>query len=188
MICARNTSPSDTKSPVSRPATCERCLGVIMGEPMNEALRTRQLIPPVTARAADGAIVRAWDYKQKRNLVIAFLHSDCARCETWLAQLAARAADLSEREATGLIIYPETPPRAAGILTEPIIAAADVTGHSQRAFLGREAFAPAGQDRVGVFVTDRYGELYSQWVARDADGLPAPAEILSALWQIQVAC
>jgi len=30
------------------------------------------LIPPVTARTAEGRIVRAWDYKQKRNLVIAF--------------------------------------------------------------------------------------------------------------------
>jgi hypothetical protein len=151
-------------------------------------LPKRQLIPPITARTADGAIIRAWDFKQKRNLVIAFLHADCVRCEGWLGQLNARAADLSESEAMSLIIYPETPPRAAGILTNPIIAAADVTGHSQRAFLGREAFGPAGQDRVGVFVTDRYGELYAQWVALDADGLPIPAEILSTLWQIQVAC
>ena len=87
-----------------------------------------------------------------------------------------------------LIIYPETPPRSAGILTQPLVAAADVTGHSQRAFLGREAFDPAGLDRVGVFVTDRYGELYSQWQARDADELPVPPEIFSTLWQIQVAC
>jgi hypothetical protein len=155
---------------------------------MTGFLPLRQLIPPVTARTADGAIIRAWDYKQKRNLVIAFLHANCVRCEAWLAQLNARAGDLSEREATGLIIYPETPPRAAGILTQSLIAAADVTGHSQRAFLGREAFGPVGQDRVGVFVTDRYGELYSQWVARDAGELPVPAEILSSLWQIQVAC
>jgi len=56
----------------------------------------------VTARTAEGRIVRAWDYKQKRNLVIAFLHSDCPRCVEWLAQLAARAAALSERAAGDL--------------------------------------------------------------------------------------
>ena len=151
-------------------------------------LLLRQLIPPVTARAADGAIVRAWDYKQKCNLVIAFLHADCARCEEWLAQLAARAADLGERDAVCLVIYAEAPPRASGLVESPMIAAADVTGHSQRAFLGRDAFGPAGLDRVGVFVTDRYGELYAQWVVRDAGKLPASAEILSTLWQIQVAC
>jgi hypothetical protein len=151
-------------------------------------LLKRQLIPPITARTADGAIIRAWDFKQKRNLVIAFLHADCVRCEAWLTQLNAVAADLSESEATSLIVYPETPPLAAGILNRSMIAAVDVTGHSQRAFLGREAFGPAGQDQVGVFVTDRYGDLYAKWVAPDADGLPAPAEILSTLWQIQVAC
>ncbi len=43
---------------------------------MNGALLTRQLIPPVTARTAEGRIVRTWDYKQKRNLVIAFLRAD----------------------------------------------------------------------------------------------------------------
>jgi hypothetical protein len=159
-----------------------------MGVPVIEALRTRQLVPPITARTAEGAIVRAWDFKQKRNLVIAFLHADCTRCEAWLAHLATRAADLSEREAVGLVIYAETPPRAAGMLPQPMIAAADVTGRSQRTFLGREAFGPAGLDRVGVFVTDRYGELYAQWIATDASELPAPGEILSTLWQIQVAC
>jgi AhpC/TSA family len=151
-------------------------------------LLLRQLISPITARTADGAIVRAWDFKQKRNLVIAFPHADCTSCATWLSQLAERAADLSEREAVGLVIYAETPPRLAGNLEAPFIVAGDVTGNSQRAFLGREAFGPAGLDRVGVFVTDRYGELYAQWAARDAGELPVPAEIFSALWQIQVAC
>jgi peroxiredoxin len=155
---------------------------------MNGALLTRQLIPPVTARTAEGKIVRAWDFKQKRNLVIVFLHADCARCEQWLSQLAARAADLSEREAFVLAVYAEAPPRTADMLAAPLIAAADATGYSQRAFLGREAFGPAGLDRVGVFVADRYGELYAQWVAPDSAGLPAPTEILNTLWQIQVAC
>ena len=35
-------------------------------------LTLRQLIPPLTARTAAGDTVRAWDYKQKRNLAIAF--------------------------------------------------------------------------------------------------------------------
>ena len=120
--------------------------------------------------------------------MIAFLHADCVHCDAWLAQLAARAADLAESETVGVIIYAEAPPRASGILAAPMIPAADVTGHSQRAFLGRGAFGPMRLDRVGVFVTDRYGELYAQWVARDADELPGPREIFSTLWQIQVAC
>jgi AhpC/TSA family len=155
---------------------------------MNEFLPLRQLIPPVTARTADGRTIRAWDYKQKNNLVIAFLHADCKSCGDWLAQMAERAADLSEHESVGLIVYAEPPPQAAQPIATPFVAATDATGTSQRAFLGRDAFGPAGLDRVGVFVTDRYGELYGQWVAKDASELPPLAEILSTLWQIQVAC
>jgi peroxiredoxin len=146
------------------------------------------IIPPVSARTAEGKIIRAWDYKQKRNLVIAFLHADCARCAGWLTQLAQRAADFPEHEAVVLAVYAEAPPRILEMHAAPLIAATDAAGHSQRAFLGREVFGPAGLDRVGVFVADRYGELCAQWIASDATGLPSTAEILSTLWQIQVAC
>jgi len=155
---------------------------------MNGPLLLRQVIPPLTARTSDGKIVRAWDYKQKRPLVIAFLHADCSRCDGWLAQLAARAADLADREAVALVIYAEVPPRSAETLPSPLIAGADVAGHSQRAFLGSEAFGPAGLDRAGVFVTDRYGDLYGQWLGRDADELPLPGEILDTLSVIQMIC
>ena len=151
-------------------------------------LPLRQLIPPLTARTGDGKIVRAWDYKQKRPLVIVFLHADCPHCDDWLGPFAARAPDLDEREAVVLLVYAELPPRKTETLASPFIAAADATGRSQRAFLGREAFGPAGLDRVGAFVTDRYGELYGQWIGRDASELPVYAEILDTLSVIQMIC
>ena len=159
-----------------------------MDAPISSPLLLRQVVPPLTARTAEGKIVRAWDYKQKRPLVIAFLHSDCALCAAWLEQFAASAAGLAEREAVALLIYAETPPRKAAELAPPLIAASDATGHSHRAFLGREAFSPAGLGRVGVFVTDRYGELYGQWIGRDAGELPAQNEILDTLNVIQIIC
>ena len=148
----------------------------------------RQVIPPLTARTAGRKTVRAWDYKQKRPLVIAFLQADCTHCEKWLGQFAARALELVERDAVALLIYAEPPPRKTETMRSPLIAAADATGHSQRAFLGREAFGRAGLDRVGVFVTDRFGELYGQWIGSDADELPANAEILDTLSVIQMIC
>ena len=87
------------------------------------------------------------------------------------------------------MIYAETLPRSRRSLAPPLIAASDFTGHSHRAFLGREAFGPAGLDRVGVFVTDRYGELYSDsGSARDAEELPVPEEILGTLSVIISSC
>jgi hypothetical protein len=63
-----------------------------------------------------------------------------------------------------------------------------MTGRSQRAFLGPGAFGRAGQELVGAFVADRYGELHAQWVAREADDLAGASGLLEWLGQMQVAC
>lgn len=152
-------------------------------------LKTRQIIPPLTARTSDGRTVQAWDFKQKKSLLIAFLHAGCARCDTYLAQVRGRAADLAEREAVALVIFSEAPPASAAESLPPqVVVASDMGGRAQRAYLGEDAFGPAGQERLGVFVADRYGELYAQWPARNEAELPAVGEALIWLAQIQMAC
>jgi hypothetical protein len=150
-------------------------------------IKLRQLIPPLTARAANGRVVQAWDYKQKRALAVVFLHAGCRQCAEYLERLCANAAELRELEAVALIIFSETPAAHAGF-PPPIVIAADVSGKSQRAFLGEDAFSSAGQTILGVFVTDRYGELRAQWTGGHEAALPQPGEILSALAQVQMAC
>ena len=152
------------------------------------ALVLRELIPPLTARTPAGKTLRAWDYKQKRSLVIAFLHTGCRRCEGFVENLAARAAELAEREAQALVVFAEAPALRVENLPAHVVVAADMSGRSQRAYLGGDAFGQAGQERLGVFVADRYGELYAQWVAREEGGLPGVGEVLEWLGQIQLAC
>ncbi len=152
------------------------------------ALALRQLIPPLTARTPAGQTVRAWDFKQKKNLIIAFLHTGCRGCQGFIAKLAARAAELAERDAQALVVFAEPAAPSGENLPAQILLATDMSGRSQRAYLGAEAFGPAGLERIGVFVADRYGELYAQWVARGDDGLPGAGEVLEWLGQIQVAC
>lgn len=152
-------------------------------------LKLRQVIPPLTARAPSGRVVRAWDYKQKKSLAIAFLHSGCARCEEWFGSLAARAGEFAERDAIALVIFSETPPPGfSDALPPQVIVAADVTGCAQRAYLGEEAFNPAGQTHTGVFVADRYGELFAQWAGPTDAALPPLADVLAWLTQVQIAC
>jgi hypothetical protein len=165
---------------------------------MAAVLKTRQLIPPLTARTPAGRTVQAWDYKQKKSLVIAFLRAEdlvpqgasaAAPRSNFVADLAAHAAELRSREAVVLVVLPGAIPASlGGNLPEEIIVAADTSGRSHRAFLGEDAFSTAGLVRTGVFVTDRFGELCAQWIARDASELPAAAEILSWLSQLQIAC
>lgn len=150
-------------------------------------LKLRQIIPPLAARTTAGQIVRAWDYKQKKALLIAFLHADCAQCARFIEQLRERAAELAERDAVALVVFSEVPPAALTNLPAHIVVASDMSGQAQHAFLGEEVFGPAGQQQVGVFVADRYGELFAQWVGGD-DVLPGVPEALSWFAQIQIAC
>jgi peroxiredoxin len=150
-------------------------------------LKLRQMIPPLTARTTAGVAVRAWDFKQKKSLVIAFLHADCRRCVHLAEQLCAHAAALAERDAVALVIFSEPPPVAWRDAPPQVVVASDMSGQAQRAFLGQDAFGPRGQERVGVFVADQYGELFAQWSGGD-EALPGVPEALSWLAQIQIAC
>jgi peroxiredoxin len=151
-------------------------------------LHKRQLIPPLTIHTPDGRTVRAWDYKQKKNLVVAFLDTECAPCESFVQALASSAASLNEKDAVALVVFLEQPARRlTDSLPAGIVVGSDMPGNSARAFLGEDAFASRGFVRGGVFVTDRYGELFARW-SIEGHKFPAIAEILSALDHVEVAC
>jgi len=151
-------------------------------------LRTRQLIPPLSLHIPDGRTVRAWDFKQKKNLVIAFLDADCMLCADFLRQLAVRAAELREKETVALVVFLAPPPAAlTDSLPKEIIAGCDMSGHSASAYLDDDAFSAHGLVHRGVFVADRYGELFAQWPLA-AHKFPALEEILRSLDQIEMAC
>ena len=151
-------------------------------------LRTRQLIPPLSLHTPDGRTIRAWDFKQKKNLVIAFLDTDCELCADFLRQLAARAEDLREKETVTLAVFLTPPPAVlTDSLPKEIVAGCDMSGYGARAYLGDDAFSAHGLVRRGVFVADRYGELFAQWPIT-AHKFPALEEIISSLNQIEMAC
>jgi hypothetical protein len=150
-------------------------------------LTLRRVIPALTARTAAGETVRAWDFKQKKNLLIAFLHSDCPQCASFAAHLTSRADELVEREAVALLVGLK-PPRETGRASPHIIPAWDPTGRAAQDYLGPDALGSSGLARVALFVADRYGELFAQWKARDAEGFPPIAEAFKWLSHTQILC
>lgn len=151
-------------------------------------LQIRQLIPPLTMHIADGRTVRAWDFKQKRNLVIVFLDANCGPCEEFLQQLVQRASDLAATEAIALVAFLDLPPRGLGESVPPeIILGVDVSGRSARAFLGEAGISSGSRGGQGVFVTDRYGELAAQWIAVQHE-FPSVDEVLTTLHGIEITC
>ncbi|MGB8593825.1 MAG: hypothetical protein WA755_12100 [Candidatus Acidiferrales bacterium] len=152
-------------------------------------LRAREIIPPLTLHTFDGRTIRAWDFKQKKNLVIAFLHAGCAHCEQFLHELAASSAVWKQTDAIVLAAFLELLTRSlADLLPDNVIAGVDSSGHAANAYLGRDTLAPAGVTRLGVFLADRYGELFAQWEIAASHRFPALAEICSLLDRIEMSC
>jgi hypothetical protein len=149
-------------------------------------LRVGRLIPPLAARAPDGTPVDAWDYRQKRNLAIVFLHSECVTCAGFLNRLLRRAADFPDRDAVVLVVLPLLP-LPGNSLPVPLVLTADPTGKSRAHYFGKEAANAGGPGPVGVFLADRYAQLSMQWVGAEACQLPSPEEILAGLLETQQA-
>lgn len=151
-------------------------------------LRARQLIPPLTLHTSDGHTVRAWDFKQKKNLVIAFLDAECAPCEEFLSQLVQRAPDFAAHNAVALIAFlSQLRLGFAESLPPDIIVGFDVSGRSARAFLGDDATSSGSRASRGIFITDRYGELAARWLAPQHD-FPSLDAVLTALRGVEIAC
>jgi len=119
-------------------------------------LHARQLIPPLTLCEAQGTPVHAWDFKQKKNLLIAFLDVGCPLCEQFIRSLIEHVRDLDKREAVALLAFPQEP---ASSLTESLppgmIAGVDVGSQGARLFLGNDELSAQELRRRAAFVTDR---------------------------------
>jgi peroxiredoxin len=151
-------------------------------------LRTRQLVPPLSLHTPDGRNVHVWDFKQKKNLLVVFLDADCALCADFLRRLATQAARLRTSEAVVLAVFLEPP--APGFFdshSPEIIAGSDMSGRGVQAFLGDDALSSRGLARRGVFVADRYGELFAQWFLRDHE-FPTIDEIFTWVEHAVIAC
>jgi hypothetical protein len=156
---------------------------------MPEAPRLRYQIPALTLRTFDGRSVSAWDFKQRRNRVIALLCADSPKSWEFMKKLVAHAADWKEKETIGLVVFQKVPLTGLPTTLPPeVIAGTDETGNSIARYLGEQARGANGTERQGVFVADRYGELYAKWVIEKDEDLPAVSEILKALEQIEIAC
>jgi len=151
-------------------------------------LKRRQLIPPLTLADAHGGAIRAWDFKQSKNLVIVFLDAHCAGCERFVADLTKHAAELADQEAVVFLAFPQEPSVSFTASLPPgFIAGLDLGGHGAQAFLGDDALPTQEGWKCAVFVTDRYGELSAEWAVRGHQ-FPAIGEILRALNSVEIAC
>jgi peroxiredoxin len=150
------------------------------------APREREALPLFTLPNTRGRNVRLWDFKQRRPVVLLFIHgADCPACRQALVALAGRTEELRQLHAAVLAIAPEPLDRLARLreaLALPFNLLADtdcaVTARYLPPGLGAD-----GRAATGLFVADRYGECGLAATAAEATELPDADAILAEIVQ-----
>jgi peroxiredoxin len=152
---------------------------------MESILQRGQVVPTFTLPDSDGVPVRRTAYRDKRNLVLAFLPG--AEDEDARAYLRALAEVYSTvRAETGEVLAILRGDQSAADklkrdLALPFPVLADADGATTVRFLPPTA-------RAAAFVTDRYGELYFVAPTAYAASLPLVAELCDWLVAIERQC
>lgn len=159
----------------------------------SKTLSVNGLIPSFQLQAINrDAVISPWDYKQRQSLAILLFHDlTCAACRDLLLNIAHHYSAYRHAETEVLAIatnnHPDTVPSLRQFAEQyaiPFPILWDQQKTLQQAYFG-EVAEPSP---VGIFICDRFCELYMQAVANDADQLPAEAEIRSWVEFVDMEC
>lgn len=159
----------------------------------DKTLTVGGLIPSFQLQAVNRSTAMSlWDYKQRYNLVIFLFHdATCNACREILLSLSQHYQTYRALEAEILAISTCRQSNSIEHLqtfvdyhTIPFPILWDQQGQVSEVYLK----AKTEPSRVGVFICDRFGELYMQSVANDADELPDEHEIRSWVEFIDMRC
>jgi peroxiredoxin len=151
---------------------------------MEALIRRGTVVPSFTLPDIAGQPVRRMQYRGRRHLVLAFLPTaGDVGAQAYLRALAGEYAALRETGAEVLVILRERVAalEEVGDLVLPFPLLIDADGQVTARFVPPEA-------RAGVFVTDRYGELYYSVAAPTATALPPIGELRDWLEAIDRQC
>lgn len=157
-------------------------------------LSTGQLIPNFRLSAANRpGKVGPWDYKQHRNLVLIFFRSvECLKCKQLLREISEHYGQYQEKEAEVLAISTDEIDRLRQLaqdLALPFPLLSDSEGGVTDLYLKHiEQRGDRAAFETGIFVVDRWGEIFSATSIERAEDLPAETEIRDWLEFIELQC
>ncbi|GAB4235618.1 MAG: hypothetical protein Kow00121_63100 [Elainellaceae cyanobacterium] len=155
----------------------------------DKPLQIRGLIPSFQLQAANhDAVISPWHYKQNKHLVIVFFHQfQCAACRSLLLKLADHYQHYRASDAEVLALSSgciQDLRQFAEHYSIPFPVLWDEENQVRCAYIGQ----PQTKQSVGVFVCDRFGELYMMATASEANQLPGEAEIREWLEFVDIQC
>lgn len=136
-------------------------------------------IAPLCLRQPSGARLCAYDFRHRRNLVVVLLGATCVPCRQFLRSLSEQHGRLRELEAVVLAAYLDQGAESVS-LPEGFFAGEAAAAECER-WLGPGA-------HWGVFVADRYGDLYACWRGSAHEALPSVEEVIARVEQAEFAC
>ena len=156
----------------------------------NNKLNPQEVIPHIMLQSSYNKIIDTWDYKQKKNMIIIFYHGNrCEICKKkleeynniyprmkdfrYLAEFLAISYDnidqIKQQAKTSSIDFP--------MLSDPEKKITKKFTYNDNS---KNAPFPS------IFITDKYGALWYQKIAKKANQLPSAEEILD--WSFSINC
>lgn len=152
---------------------------------MESLLRPGQLVPNFTLLDSQGEPLRRTLYRGRKHLVLAFLPALADEAgRAYLRALDDLYADIRVAAGEVLAVLPAQPAELAE-LRQDLGLAYPLLSDPDRATAAR--YLPRGT-QAGVFVVDRYGELYYGAPVPTSAQLPTPGEILAWLNAVDHQC
>lgn len=159
----------------------------------DQTLTVRGLIPSFQLQAVNRSTgISPWHYKQRYSLVILlFHHANCNACRELLLSLSQHYQTYRALEAEVLAISTcwqldrvEHLQEFADHHAIPFPILWDQQGQVRDTYLKEKT----DRSQVGLFICDRFGELYMQSIANEADELPDEHEIRSWVEFVDMQC
>ena len=123
------------------------------------------VVPDVRFVDPAGREVSLWDFRQRRAVVLAFLHDGCRACGRFARELAAAEPEIRWAGGEVRAVTASRPEPSLPALLDP-------GGRGRRRLLAT--------DDPAVLVIDRYGAAWAAWEAA-AHAFPEPAEIAASV-------
>ncbi len=160
-----------------------------MAEVEARRLEMDQVVPDFILPSVSGGTVSPREFKQKCNLVIAYLHLErCDVCLEFLRDTADNYHVYQELETQILAVapFPISDLQAkVGSLGLPFPVLWDEGGDVGEVYLGGEEVV---DPLAGIFVTDRFGALQTKFIVATEQDLPNQESILDWLNLIEMEC
>lgn len=161
--------------------------GAARVDPGNGVQRPGFLIRDFTLPAANGESVKLSGFRGRSNLVVVFAGcSDAVR--GLLAEMALRAHEFSEQNATVLAVVPHGPKADHSIPIENNSLFFVLFDETLRVYNLSGAADDDGRPQPLVYVTDRFGEIAAAYAAPAHAMPPSASEILAALEFVNQQC